>query len=367
MSKTTLDRFNSFLLATLLTIAILYFGQNYLIPIFIAALLSMLLLPICEALEKLGTPPKGAITISVMLALTGLTGLLILMTNQITNLVNDLPELRRGAAERIQEIQILVEDAFNISYDDQSQYVNEIISDVVDSIGLYARNLIITTTSYFAIIMIIMVYIFLFLLYRNKFVNFILKLAPPENHRNVSRIINKTTKVAHSYLGGVLTVVLILAILNTTGLLIIGVRHAVFFGLLAAILNIIPYVGTIIGSIIPVIFAFFTNSILTAVAVAILFTVIQLIESYLLTPNITGSRIKINPLATIMALLAGGAIWGIAGMVLFIPLLGILRVLFENLEGMQPYAYLIRDEQIPDNGNFWTRMKIFFKREGKIK
>jgi predicted PurR-regulated permease PerM len=367
MSKTILNKYNSILLATLLTIAILYYGQNYLIPIFIAALLSMLLLPVCEALERLGTPPKGAITISVLLALTVVTGLIILMSNQLTNLVNDLPELRRGAAERIREIQFQIEQAMNISYEDQSQYIDGIISDLVDSVGLYARNLIVTTTGYFAIIMIIMVYIFLFLLYRNKFVNFFLKLAPQENHEKVSQIIYKTTKVAHSYLGGVLTVVLILAVLNTTGLLIIGVRHAVFFGILAAILNIIPYIGTVLGSIIPIIFAFFTNSILTAVAVAILFTVIQLIESYVLTPNITGSRIKINPLATIMALLAGGAIWGIAGMVLFIPLLGILRVLFDNIEGMQPYAYIIRDEQVPETSNFWTRMKIFMKNEGKVK
>lgn len=185
-----------------------------------------------------------------------------------------------------------------------------------------------------------------------------------DNHEIANSITEQISKVTQQYLIGVLLVIIILAVLNTTGLLIIGIKHAVFFGVLAAILNIVPYIGVLVGSLFPIIMALLTkDSIWSAVAVAGVFAFNQFLENNFLTPNITGSQVKINPLAAIMALIVGGMIWGVAGMILFIPFIGIAKILFDNIQSLKPLGYLIGED---DNGE--KEKDGFFKRTvNKIK
>ncbi len=139
---------------------------------------------------------------------------------------------------------------------------------------------------------------------------------------------------------------MILAICNTIALSIIGLQQALFFGVLAGMLNIIPFIGSMVGSAIPIMVLLLTRESYGApIAAAIYFLSIQLVESYFLTPNITGNKVKLNPMATIMALLLGALVWGVAGMILFIPFLGILKVVFDNIEPLRPYGYIIGKEE----------------------
>jgi predicted PurR-regulated permease PerM len=152
--------------------------------------------------------------------------------------------------------------------------------------------------------------------------------------------------VTKSYLSGLIIVIVILAIMNSVGLLILGVQPAIFLGILAALLNIIPYIGVLIGSLIPVAIALLTSdSIITPILVFAVFSFNQFVENNFLTPKIVGSKISVNPFATIVFILLGGMIWGVGGMILFIPLLGVLKVVFDHFEPLYPWAYLIGDSE----------------------
>src|SRR5690606_18127760 len=163
-------------------------------------------------------------------------------------------------------------------------------------------------------------------------------------------IVDKTAAVASAYLAGVFLVALIFSVINTIGLTIIGIENALFFGVMVATINIIPYIGSVVGSTVVVIYTLITrDSLLTPVIVAIFFIVMQQIDSYILTPKITGGKIQLNALFTLMALLLGSLVWNVAGMILFVPFLGVAKVIFDHVDALKPYGNLIgdRDSQPP--------------------
>lgn len=191
-------------------------------------------------------------------------------------------------------------------------------------------------------IIIILVYVFLMLLYRHIFINFIQKLS--SNNQEAKTVSKQVAKVSHGYLSGRLTVICIVAVINSVGLTLIGIKNAVFFGVLAAVLDLIPYIGIIIGAGLPLLMSIINHqSWWPFFAVLGLFVFVQLLENYFLTPKIVGSKVRLNPLFTLMSVLVGGYLWGVAGMILFIPFLGMLKVIFDHVEPLNPYGYLIGD------------------------
>jgi predicted PurR-regulated permease PerM len=136
--------------------------------------------------------------------------------------------------------------------------------------------------------------------------------------------------------------------LNSIGFLALGINHAIFLGITAALLNVIPYVGVLIGSIIPVALALITkDSIWIAVGALAVCVVVQFLDNNFITPLVIGAAVSVNPLATTIALILGGMMWGLAGMMLFIPLLGMLKVVFDRVDGLKPLGYLIGEQDIP--------------------
>ena len=171
---------------------------------------------------------------------------------------------------------------------------------------------------------------------------FLYRLFNPEHHTEVGTTVLKIEKVVRSYILGLFTVILIIAVLNTVGLMLLGIQHAMFFGALAAVLTIIPYIGIFIGSLLPIVFALVTkDSLWYPLGVALIFWAVQFLEGNFITPNIIGGRVSINPFAAILALFFGGMIWGAIGMILSIPVLAILKVIFDTIEPLRPYGFLL--------------------------
>ena len=186
------------------------------------------------------------------------------------------------------------------------------------------------------------IYIFLFLLYRQRFKAFFLQLIPGSAELRWKKDIER---VLQGYISGLFLVTVIIAFLNTVGLLILGIDHAIFFGILSGILTIIPYVGIIIGSLFPVVMALITkDSGWYAVGVIAVFSFVQFLEGNFITPRITGSKVSINALAAILALLIGGKILGIAGMILSIPAIGILKIVLSYSTRLKPFVILLEDD-----------------------
>jgi predicted PurR-regulated permease PerM len=155
-------------------------------------------------------------------------------------------------------------------------------------------------------------------------------------------VVGKISKITQHYLSGLLIDIAILSVLNSTGFLLLGLDYAILLGVLAAVLNIIPYIGVMVGSLFPVAIALLTkDSVMVAAGALAVCVVVQFVDNNFITPKVVGSSVNLNPLATLLILIAGGLVWGVAGMMLFIPLLGMLKVVFDNVEKLKPYGYLI--------------------------
>ena len=236
-----------------------------------------------------------------------------------------------------------LEEKVGISQEQQTDYLRRGIGDLLARIRGFIVELIGATSSAVTLMTLLPIFVFFLLYYRRMYQNFFHAIFSKSDERsNVDDVLDNVQDVSQNYLAGLLTVMGILAILNITGLMIIGLEHAVFFGVFAALMAVIPYLGIIIGALPPLLFALLLgDSIFTPVFVLIVFGIVQFLEGNFISPRIVGSKVAINPFMAMLALIVGGEIWGISGMILFVPLIGILRVIFEEIPELKPYGYLL--------------------------
>lgn len=336
-----LDYTFKLLLVIALLIAVVILAKDIVIPMSFAALLSIVMLPLVKKLEQRKIPTALSITIVLLFVVIGMGLLIWLIINQIVNLVNDLPDLQVRFENFINHVSSVARNTFSISKSDQSK----IIADTMKSVSTYLGDVILTTSNAISTLVQIPIYIFLFLIYRDKFRNFFMELLPGHSamawKKDVERVIQ-------GYVSGLMLVTLIIATLNSIGLLIVGIEHAIFFGILSGILTIIPYIGIIIGAAFPILMALITkDSIWYTIGVIIVFSIVQFLEGNFITPRITGSKVSINALAAIIALLIGGKILGIAGMILAIPAIGVLKVILAQSTHLKPFVILLEDKEGP--------------------
>lgn len=312
-------------------------ASDIVIPLLIAAFLSIVLLPAVKWFEK-----KLSMTLSVILVLVisfvVFVGIMWIIGNQLTRLISDLPNLESKYKMLIDNISLQLQAGLGITEDDQLRMVKESLKGAT----VYVTNLLLSTTNMLSLIVQIPIYMFLFLIYRNRFRKFFVSLLPNNDEHTWRKDI---ANVLRGYISGLLLVTLIVSILNTVGLLLLGIDHAIFFGVLSGILTIIPYVGIFIGAVLPAIFALLMkDSAWYAVGVIAVFSFVQFLEGNFITPKITGSKVSINALAAIIALLIGGKILGIAGMILAVPITGVIKVLLEYSKHLKPFAILLEDK-----------------------
>lgn len=230
-----------------------------------------------------------------------------------------------------------------ISAPDQTEWIRENIN-LLEIGSQNLPKIFSATTSTAAGAALVFICTFFFLYYSTKFKKFILKLTQKRADARMEKITDKISKSIPSYLIGVLIVMGILSVINTFGFWIVGVKNPLFFGIIVSVLNVIPYVGTAIGFGFVVIFTLLTQSIGTAIAVIALFIIIQFIDNNILTPKIAAGQINVNPLAAILGILVGGIVWGIVGMIIAIPILGIIKIFCDNTDGLEAFGYLIGTE-----------------------
>ena len=333
-----LDYIYKLLVVTALLIAAAILASDLVVPIAFAGFLSIVMLPIVKRLENRRLGTALSITIVLLGTVIIMSFLMWIVIDQIVGLVNDLPNLQSKFVLFIGEASGRLEEDFGISIAEQNKFVGEFVRTV----GTYLGNVLISTTNTLSVLIQIPIYIFLILIYRDKFKEFFLSLLPHDNEFTWK---TDMERVVQGYISGLTWVTLIIAALNSIGLLALGIDHAIFFGILSGILTIIPYVGIIIGALFPVIMALITkDSIWYAIGVIIVFFVVQFLEGNFITPRITGSKVSINALAAIVALVLGGKILGIAGMILSIPAIGVLKIVLSHSEHLKPFVILLEDK-----------------------
>ncbi|MBI1769625.1 MAG: AI-2E family transporter [Bacteroidetes bacterium] len=336
ISHEKLDRTFKTIAIVVISITGLILLKDIIVPIFFAALFSIIMLPLVKRLER----RMGKILSIMIVLLASLLTIALLMwfvISQLASLVASLPDLEDKFSALIISLSASASTYLQINSEDQTQMLH----DAIQHFSSYAGEVLVSTSYLVYFFVQVPVYIFLFLLYRERFKAFLLALKPGSDLKWKDEI----QSVVRGYITGLSLVVFIAGALNSIGLLILGIQHAIFFGFLSGMLTMIPYVGITIGASLPAILALLTkDSAWYAVGVVSVHGFVQFLEANFITPKITGSRISINALAAIIALLLGGKIWGIAGMILAVPLVGILKILLSYSPTLKPFVILLGDE-----------------------
>ncbi len=346
---TALGGFNKVLLFVVLVFLVMHYAKSFLIPVVTSALLAMLLVPVCRKLESWKISRALAAALSVLVTLSVVVGVIYVLTHELVLMGKDLTTIGDGLSRALEKVQVYLSEHFHLSIAQQRAYLQDQIATWTNVAGKQISGIFFSVVSVLGNLLIITVYTVLMLIYRSRSKQFVLQLvhryAGDENLANAQHIVEKITMVSSRYVGGVFLVVLILSVTYFIGLTIIGIENALFFAIIAALINIIPYIGSVAGGAIVVAYTLITRDTLTVpIITTVFFTVVQQLDSYVLTPKITGGQVHLSPLFTIMVLLLGGMVWGAAGMILFIPLLGVIKVVFDNVESLKPYGYLIGDK-----------------------
>jgi predicted PurR-regulated permease PerM len=332
----------------LLIITLVVYGllalRTVLIPLAFSIILAIILYPLCRRLEKWGLGRIWAIVLCLIVGTVLLGGLITFISMQIVSFAQDLPQLVGRANELLGIVQVWVEQTFNVKQSNQIPLLKNSFTEWAKTHSAIFTSTLSATTATLGSIFLVPIFIFFFLLYRNFFTHFFYKMFDNTPVDKVNTVLRKMQKVVQSYILGLGLVILIIAALNIVGLLLLGIEYAVFFGVLGALLTIIPYVGIFIGSLLPILLSLLTkDSAWYAVGVAGVFFLVQILEGNFITPNVVGAQISVNPLAAIVGLILGGMLWGAAGMILALPFIAVLKVVFDSVKSLEPYGYLLGD------------------------
>ncbi|SDL75919.1 Predicted PurR-regulated permease PerM [Catalinimonas alkaloidigena] len=335
------------LIGITILVSFLDVAKSLLAPLAFSLLFALLLLPVCSRLERWRFPRSLAIVISLLLVIAVVGGIIFVFSNQILHFRSEIPELTEKFNEYVDSIQSYIETRFGIESEAQSQYLKDSAMEVASSSGRILSSTAGATTNTLAAAALVPIFFFFLLYYRDFFKEFLYRLFRPEHHSTLGEVLNHIKELIQSYITGLLTVIFIISMLNSVGLLVLGVRHAFFFGFLAGVLNIIPYVGVFIGSLLPIAYALVTmESPWYAVGVAAIFWFVQFAEGNFITPNIVGSKVSLNPLTSIVALLIGAMIWGPTGMILSIPFTAMLKVILDYIPGYRPLGFVMGEPEV---------------------
>jgi predicted PurR-regulated permease PerM len=367
--KPLFERLTYILLFFILLFFVLVQARGFLYPLALGIFFAYLLYPIAKFFETKGVPRIFANIFSIVLGLTALAGLGIFIYTQLRVFLDDFPAMREQAIANLYAFEKYIERTTGLAAGSQHIWIRDAVNTFFQSSGLFLQNLFAATAGTIITFGLLPVYIFFLLFYRNKFKVFLLKMIPEENHDKVENIILKISVVVKKYMGGIFIVVFILCFLNSIGLMIVGIKYAILLGVISAFFNLIPYFGTLIGGSIPLLMALLTeDSPGYALGVVILFIIIQFLENNILTPNITGGNVNINPFITILSIIIGGMVWGIPGMFMIVPIIGIIKIICDNVKSLEPYAYLLGTQGSEKHAISREDIKRFFRfKKQKIK
>ena len=329
----------------MLSVYAMIMAKSILLPLLFALFFSILLSPFCGWLEKYKFPRFLSSLAGILLGFIVIFGIGFFFYSQVMSFAQDVDMV----AERLEELLSSMESFFatwfaiegEINLERVVSATFEWIQDNATSLTRGLTGAASTITSIF----LVPVYTYLMLLFRDVLKNFALKAfgkGDEEDTIKVHSIILKVKTLVQKYITGLLMVIAILAVLNSIMLTVIGVDHAIFFGVFAAMLNVIPFVGPIMGSVLPILYALITmDSLFYPLIILLGFYIIQLFESNLFTPTIVGSQVSMNALATLLLIFIGAQIWGLAGMILFIPLGAIIKVICDEIDSLNHFGYLL--------------------------
>ncbi len=360
--KVTLKHVNQFLLLAILLTAVMHYGKPLLVPIVMACLLAMLMAPVCTLLDKKLTRALSSL-ICVLVLLVAISGVLTLVSLQISNFYQDLPNIEKKADEIADHAQNYIDEKFGISNEKQDGMTKKWINEAGKSTGAYIGRLLGGVVTTLSGIVITLVFTFLLLFGKEKYEVFFMKLFSEADSTEVKKTFQEITKVSQQYLTGRFLSMSLKAFLYAVGLSIIGVKNGILLGCLAGLLGMFPYIGPLLGGLFPVLMSMVSDDASKTGWVLLLMAAVQFFDGILIEPTIVGGKVKLSGLATIVIVIAGEHLWGIVGMAIFVPIMGIVKIVCMHVEALHPYAYLIGDPDEKEESFISKCMNKFRKRK----
>jgi predicted PurR-regulated permease PerM len=345
-----------------------YVGQAILVPLALSILLAIILLPFTNFLERLHFPKVLANLISIILALIFIGGILYFLSSQISIFLRDIPSIKRNLSDHYDTIQNWIQQKLHISTERQTAMINNAAAKVKDSGSVYIGQTFLTITQSVLFIVLIMVYTFFILYYRHMIKRFFFAVFKKAHTPQVDEVLMESKNIIQKYITGLLIEMVIVATANSIVLMIIGIKYAIFFGVFAAILNLIPYIGLFISIAFTALVTFTTAASMNSILWVIIgMEAVHFTDANFLMPNIVGSKVKINPLFSIIGVLIGATLMGIAGIFLALPTIAVLKIIFDRIEELKPWGMLLGDELITPKKNVLQKHALKLKKAISIK
>ena len=336
----------SSLFALVLILGLMYVSQSVLLPLLFATLISISLFPMARFFERLRLGRAFSALLAVIVAITIISAIIWFIVHQSIIIGKDASSITDKVLSVLDRGQHWLHENFGIGKNQVMEKLREQGNKSLENAAGMITSTFGSIGNILASAVLVPLYSFFMLYYRDFFREFFFKAFKSSSQRKVHEVLNKIYDVVQSYLVGLITVMGIVAVLNTVGLLVMGIDYAWFFGTLASLLMLLPYIGIAIGSILPALFALAVkDNAWYAIGVIAWFQVVQFLEGNVITPNIVGSKVSINPLMAIIGILLGGMLFGLAGLILALPLIATLKVIFDSIPSMQAFGFLIGEPE----------------------
>ena len=324
---------------------IVFNGRDIIMPICFAIVLAMLLLPVVNWLMRKGIPGVPAMILAILLSLLFVSGIIYFLSSQVAAFMSDLPAIKEKLNQHISTLQSWLNDQLNISIKQQDSAVESAKQNMQQGSSGMGTALL-GVANILVMLILLPIYTFLILFYRKLIHKFLVDVFPDRHRSKVEEVLNESKTIVQGYMVGLLLEMAIVTALNTTGFLVIGIQYAVFLAVLAAVLNLIPYIGMLVASVICMAVTLTTSdNVGDIIWVGVILIVVQFIDNNFIMPYVVSSKVRINALVSIIGVLIGGALAGIPGMFLSIPGMAILKAIFDRADGLKPWGDLLGDDQ----------------------
>lgn len=324
-------------------IDILYIGQFIILPLLFSIIIAIVLSPSVRFFIRLGLHRVLAILIAILLLFAMSGGAIFFISNQLGEFSSSLPILYDKSQDLVHSTVQWISHTFNFETKNVQSFIDTTKISLIETSKNYLGKSFLFMGNTLTIIFLVPVYIFMVLYYQPLLLEFVRKVFTKKNETEVNDVLHSTKKIIQKYLIALLIENAIVATLNSLGLFLLGVDYAILFGVIGAILNLIPYIGGIIAVSLPMMYALAMLSPWTSLFVLMLYALIQFVDNNYIIPKLVGANVKINALVSIVVVITGGAMWGIPGMFLSIPLTAIIKVIFDHIPPLKPWGFLLGD------------------------
>ncbi len=323
----------------------IHVAQNILIPFAFSCLLAALLLPIVNFLQGLKILKVISILISIILAIGFIAGIIYFLSSQIARFMQDIPSIKEHLNEHFVSLQNWIKEKLHISFQEQNEYLNTQADKLKATGTSYIGHTFFSITETVMLLVLMPIYTFLLLFYKEHITKFLYAVFKEEHASGIKNVLSQTKLMIRSYMTGLLIEMAIVATANSTGLMLLGVRYAIFFGVLAAVLNLIPYIGMFTATLFTVLVSLTTtDNTSSVVGIVIIFYSVHIVDVNFLVPRVVASRLRINALISILGVVIGGSLTGISGLFLSIPFIAFLKIVCDEIEELKPWGLLLGDE-----------------------